>query len=462
MKMHNEKGIALPLAMIALLIGALVVPLFIGHAGTGLIGTRHYRDLLGLQYGCDAGAEHAIWNLVEGGLAELIPDSGDIYEYDLDETINGETVHVMVSNSYNVVAWDDFETNNWIGGGGWLDNWAAYGSPETTSSDSPKQGTYHVRMNNTDRITRSVDLSGGRYANLRFWYKQTNNFDGGSNADYAYLEVSNDGTTYQQVCRWTSSNNTYYSTYRYLTVPLASYGLSDTFYVRFRADTDTGENFYVDDLDIVWLAIQTEAIAEEDFESGDWTGGWGWLNNDPWTVSGRAEVNSGITIWPRWFGPHGGSHQAQLRGGGGGSSTGVIRRGVDLSAQSVVHFRFWGRQDGFGNSDRLYLQVSSTGSSGPWTTAATFGRRSQTGVQLINGTWRMYDIDLSGYSLTSNFWIRFYNNFTGSDKYVWLDDIKINSTSAYYITAITGNQVLTVCIDIVSGVESILWWRFDT
>ena len=64
--MKRERGQALPLVMIAVVIGALVIPPFLSHTGTSLIGSRKYAQAIHTQYASDSGAEHAIWNLTNG------------------------------------------------------------------------------------------------------------------------------------------------------------------------------------------------------------------------------------------------------------------------------------------------------------------------------------------------------------------------------------------------------------
>jgi hypothetical protein len=95
--MNGEKGQALPLAILALTIGALLVAPFLGHAGSSLIGSRVYGEIINQQNACDAGVEHAIWNLTRGGLAEEFTGPGDEITYPLDETINGLTTSVTVT-----------------------------------------------------------------------------------------------------------------------------------------------------------------------------------------------------------------------------------------------------------------------------------------------------------------------------------------------------------------------------
>ena len=61
--MADEKGQALPLALLALAAGALMVTPFLGHTSTTLIGTRVYGQAIIEQYSADAGIEWALWRL---------------------------------------------------------------------------------------------------------------------------------------------------------------------------------------------------------------------------------------------------------------------------------------------------------------------------------------------------------------------------------------------------------------
>jgi hypothetical protein len=94
--MKSEKGQALPLVLIAIAIGALVMPSFLNHTGTSLIGSRAYWQEIDAQYAADAGAEHAVWNLRYGGLGDTLVDVGDNVTYALGESVNGLPVDVTV------------------------------------------------------------------------------------------------------------------------------------------------------------------------------------------------------------------------------------------------------------------------------------------------------------------------------------------------------------------------------
>jgi hypothetical protein len=95
--MKNEKGQALPLAMMALAFGTLIITPFLGHAGSSLIGSRVYGETIMYQGSCDAGVEHAIWNLIWSDLAEKIPDNGDEITYQLSEMVNDLTTTVTIT-----------------------------------------------------------------------------------------------------------------------------------------------------------------------------------------------------------------------------------------------------------------------------------------------------------------------------------------------------------------------------
>jgi len=86
---NGEKGQALVIILVLAAFGILVITPFLGHAGTGLIGSRLYGEGLSQQYSSDAGVEHAIWDLTYDDLADQIPNPGDDVSYQLGETING-------------------------------------------------------------------------------------------------------------------------------------------------------------------------------------------------------------------------------------------------------------------------------------------------------------------------------------------------------------------------------------
>jgi hypothetical protein len=432
--LKNQKGMTLPFVMIAILVGALVIPAFVGHAGTSLIGSRNYRNALDAQYACDSGAEHAIWSLVEGGLIDSIPEPGDSTTYNLDETINGLTAGVTVSNSYEIIAWDDFNSGGWTGGGGWLENWAHSGAASITTSGAPYEGTYHLQLSSsTGFASRPVDLSHQVGAHLLFWSKVS----GFESDDSAICQVSPDGSAWTTIYTWNNSNSD--NTYYYHDIDLLDYGLSGSFYISFDSNTNNSADYlYIDNLEIAWLEVPFDVVAEDQFSTGNWTDGSGWLSG--WTHAGNAEVTS--------IGePYSPSHHARLW-----NSSGVISRAVDLEGQIIVHWQFWAKAINLDPSDQVLFQVSSDGST--WETVYTFSNGEDTGA------WRYYELDISDYTLTDEFWIRYDGNQNRDDEEFWVDDIKIEATRVFYITVRADDRILKAVVDLMGGVETILCWYF--
>ena len=95
--MKGQKGQALPLAMLALTIGALVIAPFLGHVSSSIIGSRTYGSAIGYRNAADAGVEHAIWSLTYGTLAQQLNSPGSKTTYQLGEALNGVTTSVTVT-----------------------------------------------------------------------------------------------------------------------------------------------------------------------------------------------------------------------------------------------------------------------------------------------------------------------------------------------------------------------------
>ena len=84
--MNNEKGQALPLALIVLAVGTLVIVSFLGLASSNLIGSRAYEQAITEQYAADAGVEYAIWHLQN--------EESEVPEF----TLNDKTVNVTIDD----------------------------------------------------------------------------------------------------------------------------------------------------------------------------------------------------------------------------------------------------------------------------------------------------------------------------------------------------------------------------
>ncbi len=93
--MRGEKGIVFPLVLLVLLLGSMLVIPSLGLANNILRSKEINLEVLKEQYARDAAAEHAMWRLKYGGLAQTLGEDPEKY----DITLNGVTVEVIVNLS---------------------------------------------------------------------------------------------------------------------------------------------------------------------------------------------------------------------------------------------------------------------------------------------------------------------------------------------------------------------------
>jgi hypothetical protein len=94
-----QNGLALPIVLACLALGALVIAPFLAHAGTNLISSQNYGQMINEMYSADAGIEHAIWSLTDNNLANLIPDQGDSTSYILTRQVNSLAPNITVTHT---------------------------------------------------------------------------------------------------------------------------------------------------------------------------------------------------------------------------------------------------------------------------------------------------------------------------------------------------------------------------
>lgn len=146
------------------------------------------------------------------------------------------------------LAWDNFESDGWSGGWGWLYPWYYSGDAAIAATGTPYEGTYHLRLRrDTGFVDRALNLSGRSNVRWRFWAK-VNSFEA---ADYAEALVSSDGTIWYTVKTWTAADSD--NTYHFVDIDLSSYTMSSEFWIAFDAQMNaTGDELYIDDLRIVY------------------------------------------------------------------------------------------------------------------------------------------------------------------------------------------------------------------
>ena len=255
--MKDEKGQALPLALGALALGALLVTPFLGAVSVHSIASRIYNSSMLQQYSSDAGVEDAIWSLTSGSLAAQLAAPGDTASYSLSESVNGISPSISVTRDEVIIASDDFESGGWSGGSGWLDAWTQTGDARITRSGSPYEGSYHLRMRSDDSyVKRAADLSGQSGLNLQFQAK-VDKFESG---DEMYCQVSPDDTNWTTVKTWTNADDD--NTYHLTDIDLSPYTMSSEFWIAFESGMDhRNDYFYVDDLRIVSTGIAYEIVS---------------------------------------------------------------------------------------------------------------------------------------------------------------------------------------------------------
>ena len=448
--MKDEKGQALALALVALAVGALLVSPFLRGVSGHSIASRHYSTSTLQQYSAEAGVEDAIWDITYGNLTSLLSSPGDTATYSLSESVNGVAPSITVTRGDAIS--DDFESGDWTGGSGWLADWTNQDDSSIINTESPYEGIYHLQLTgSTGYVKRSADLSGRSGMRLQFWAK-ANSFE---NTEAAYCQVSSNGTDWTTVWTWTTADDD--DTYRFYDIDLSPYTMTGQFWIAFDAEMGNAQDqFYVDYLQVVatgtgtgyeivstaggervradilivggnvtidsWIVQKqsatptptpaptptptpaptptpTPTLAGDNFESGGWAGGSGWL--DDWTNQPESAIIATDS-------PYEGSYHLQLTG-----STGYVKRSVDLSGESGVRLQFWAKADSFENTEAAYCQVSSNGTD--WTTVWTWANGDDDDV------YRFYDIDLSPYTMSTQFWIAFDAEMGNAIDYFYVD-----------------------------------------
>ena len=146
-------------------------------------------------------------------------------------------------------------------------------------------------------------------------------------------------------------------------------------------------------------------IAQDNLESGDFSGGSGWVS--PWATQGDSSVVSS-------GGPYEGTYHMQLRRGNG-----LVERGVDLSGQTDVRLQFQAKASSFDAGETATCSVSTDG------VAFTVVRIWEDGED--DDVYRFEDIDLSSFAMTSTFEIACASNMSGPGDLFFVDDLKVIS-----------------------------------
>jgi len=97
----GERGLALPLVLVLLLLGGLIIAPLLGYMTTGLKAGEVHEESMERLYAADAGVEDALYQIIHNN--PLLPvDLGDSWSYYLEDAagnpiyINGNSVHVEI------------------------------------------------------------------------------------------------------------------------------------------------------------------------------------------------------------------------------------------------------------------------------------------------------------------------------------------------------------------------------
>ncbi len=332
----------------------------------------------------------------------------------VDTSSNPGDVILAEETSQGVVASDDLESGDWSGGTGWNEAWYTENSPIVSANGTPHGGSYHIEMASNGSyyyIARQTNMTGKTDAHIQFWAKA----DSFGASDYVNCTIY-DGTTWNPVQTWADGDDD--NTYYYFDIDVSGMDMSNAFYITFYAElSGAGACFFIDDVQFVATWIQTQ-IGSDNFESGGWSGGTGWLW--PWYADGAAIITtSGV--------PHGGSYHLRLS-----RSTGYVDRALDLSEYSNVHLQFWSKVDSFEGGEYAICNIYD---GVAWYTVKTWTDADD------DNTYHFHDIDLSGYNMYSQFYIVFDAQM-GTGDYLYIDDLKFRIPGGYYTSGTLASQVL--------------------
>ena len=440
------------MALIFLVLAGLVVGPFLSYETTTLLATQVTDRLVDEQYAADAGVEDAIWKLLYTDITDTtLIDEGDFTSYlfsgDSGDSVNGLDTDVLITKVAAYLARDNFESNSLTGGIGWVGDWQVTGGADVTTNYLPNEGSFHLQLKSGDESAkRAIDLSGKSSIHLQF-YAKVNAFEPG---DTAVVQVSSNNIDWTPVEQWEDGEDD--NIYHFYDIDLSSYApYSSEFWIMLDANMDQVSDWiFFDEVVIKFVAPGAITPPSDDFESGGFTGGVGWL--DDWAPTGDASIDGGVN-------PYEGSNCLRLRNAGS-----YIERSADLSGQSGLSLQLWARVRSFDapDNDEAYCKVSSDGTD--WTTVKTWTSADS------DNTYHFYDIDLASYApYSSTFWIAFDSGMNKSNDYFYVDNLQIAGAGAgagadaeyYDVVSISESIMIEATVTIDGGASGIISWQMS-
>jgi hypothetical protein len=125
------------------------------------------------------------------------------------------------------------------------------------------------------------------------------------------------------------------------------------------------------------------------------------------------------------------------------SDDGYVDRAVNLSGQSDVHLQFWAKADSFDAGEFVECYVYD---GVDWTLVQTWVDGNDDNV------YRFYDIDLSGYSMSSQYYVAFDAEMGDTNDYFYVDDLSFAvPQTGYYVSGTLASQVFD------TGISGATW-----
>ena len=448
-KLNKQDGQVLPMALIFLVLAGLVVGPFLTYESTALISTRVTEELVDAQYAADAGVEDAVWKLLYTDITDttLVNENDSVnylFSADSGDDVNNLDPDVTITKVAAYLARDNFESNTLTGGTGWSSNWQVTGDAEVTPNNLPYEGSFHLQLKSGDESAkRSVDLSGKSSIHLQF-YGKVHSLEAG---DTAVCQVSSNGTDWTTVKTWTDADSD--SIYYFYDIDLSSYApYSSEFWIMFDANMNQVNDWiYFDDVVLKFVAPGAIIMPADDFETGTFTGGVGWLED--WV----AEASASIVSNPNQYE---GTYCLSMK-----KADSDVQRSANLAGQSGLSVQFWAKANFFKTGKTVDFQVSANGVD--WTTEKTWDDTDN------DDTYYYFDIDLSSYApYSSTFWFRFESGMNHNNDHFYVDAIQVVGGGAgagvdaefYDVISVAGSMRVESTVTIDGGASGIISWQY--
>ena len=297
--------------------------------------------------------------------------------------------HIRVE-ALDGIAYDNFNSNSWSGGQGWVGDWLISGSVIGLDGVYPLEGGYCAKITKSGRMQRHVDITEVINPKLVFNSRSVY-FETG---DVAYVKID-DGNSITTVLTITPDHCD--KVYHQHIIDLSSFARSSTLTVIFEgAMNETLDYWYIDRVRI----LGERAIATDNFGSCDFNGGDGF--SYAWAVTGAT-----ITRVQQF------TDCAAVQF----TNNANIERTIDLSGLSGTKLEFVAQvSDTFSPADEFRIKIDD--GSG-WITVATLTDAE------ADGYYHSYSIDLTGYNHHSTFKIAFEAGINSLNERVYIDQIKI-------------------------------------